>query len=282
MNRPIFSGHETFRCKTHWLKRGYDFIRGKGNFNAEDAVVHLGVGKNMVSSIKYWMKAFGFIDANNTPAGIADYLLDDDSGVDPFFEDIGTLWLLHFSLINEDYATIYKKTFIDFHRQRNEIEKTKLQNFIKATCFEGAYVNLYNESTVKKDVDVLFHNYCGVNKENIEEQNTLLLPLNLIRIGTDKDTWIFNYINQNSVPAQMFLYAIVKTKETGTSSVPFELLQKLSLIFCMDNNELVDIVNRVCSLYPSEIIFSDNSGIKELQFRREFNEIEILDSYYGQ
>lgn len=282
MNRPIFSGHETFRCKTHWLKRGYDFICNGGNFNAEDAVVCLGVGKNMVSSIKYWMKAFGFIDANNTLTNIARYLLDDDLGVDPFFEDIGTLWLLHLNLINEDYATIYKKTFIDFHRQRNEIEKPKLQNFIKATCFDGAYANLYNESTIKKDVDVLLHNYCGVGKDNIEEQNTLLLPLNLIRIGADKETWIFNYTNQNSVPAQMFLYAIIKTKEEGTCSVPFELLQKLSLIFCMDNNELVDIINKVCLLYPSEIIFSDNSGIKELQFRREFNEIEILDIYYRQ
>lgn len=282
MNRPIFSGHETFRCKTHWLKRGYDFICDDGNFNAEDAVIRLGVGKNMVSSIKYWMKAFGFIDVNNTTTNIARYLLDNVLGKDPFFEDLGTLWLLHFNLINEDYATIYKRTFIDFHRQRNEIEKTKLQNFIKATCFDGAYANLYNESTVKKDVGVLFQSYCGVGKDNIEEQNTLLLPLNLIRVGAEKDTWIFNYINQNSVPAEIFLYAILKTKDTGTSSVPFDLLQTLSLIFCMDNNELVEIINRTCLLYPSEIIFSDNSGIKELQFRRELDEFEILDNYYRQ
>lgn len=282
MNRPIFSGHETFRCKTHWLKRGYDFIRDNGSFNAEDAVVRLGVGKNMVSSIKYWMKAFGFIDASNSATHIARYLLNDDSGKDPFFEDMGTLWLLHFSLINEDYATIYRKTFLDFHRQRNEIEKSKLQNFIKATCFDGVYASQYNESTIKKDVDVLIHNYYGVGKENIEEQNTLLLPLNLIRAGAERETWIFNYINQNSVPAEMFLYAIIKSKAAASFSVPFELLQKLALIFCMDNNELVEIINRVCALYPLEIIFSDNSGIKELQFKRKFDEIEILDSYYRQ
>lgn len=75
MGRPIFSGHETFRCKTHWLKRGYDFICNECNFNDEDAVVRLGVGKNMVSSIKYWMKAFGFINPNdNTIAEISHYL----------------------------------------------------------------------------------------------------------------------------------------------------------------------------------------------------------------
>lgn len=280
MNRPIFSGHGTFKCKTHWLKRGYDFTCNKGNFNAEDAVVHLGVGKNMVLSIKYWMKAFGFIDANNTNTEIARYLLDSDYGKDPFFEDMFTLWLLHFTLINEDHATIYRKTFIDFHRQRNEIEKLKLQNFIKSNSFDGAYAKLYNEDTVKKDVDVLLHNYCGVGKDNIEEQNTLLLPLNLIRVGSDKDTWVFNYINQNIIPAQMFLYAILKTKDAETRSVSFELLQELSLVFCINNNELIEIIDRVCSLYPTEIIFSDNSGIKELQFRREFDEIEVLNSYY--
>ena len=53
MIKLIFSGHGTFKCKTHWLKRGYDFICDGGNFNAEDAVIGLGVGKNMVSSIKY-------------------------------------------------------------------------------------------------------------------------------------------------------------------------------------------------------------------------------------
>ena len=169
MGRPIFSGHETFRCKTHWLKRGYDFICNECNFNDEDAVVRLGVGKNMVSSIKYWMKAFGFINPNdNTIAEISHYLLDSNEGKDLYFEDFGTLWLLHFCLINENYSTIYRKVFVDYHRSRNEIDKAKLQNYLKAKCFDGAYAKLYNESTVKKDIDVLLHNYCGAGKENIE------------------------------------------------------------------------------------------------------------------
>ena len=26
MKKPVFSGHESFACKSHWLKRGYDFV----------------------------------------------------------------------------------------------------------------------------------------------------------------------------------------------------------------------------------------------------------------
>ena len=57
-----FSGHETFACRNLWLKKGYDFMIREGNFNDESAVTGLGVGKNMVTSINYWSKAFGIVD----------------------------------------------------------------------------------------------------------------------------------------------------------------------------------------------------------------------------
>lgn len=45
-----FSGHESFPCKTLWLKKGYDFVTSNQDFNAPEAVVSLGVGKNMVAA----------------------------------------------------------------------------------------------------------------------------------------------------------------------------------------------------------------------------------------
>lgn len=57
--RYSFSGHESFYCKSLWLKKGYDFLTEGRSFLDEDAVVRLGVGKNMVTSIRYWLKAFG-------------------------------------------------------------------------------------------------------------------------------------------------------------------------------------------------------------------------------
>lgn len=276
MSRPIFSGHESFQCKTHWLKRGYDFIAQGNNFNDDDAVVKLGVGKNMVSSIKYWMKSFGMLNQNNQLTRIAYILLEDKNGRDPFFEDIGSLWLMHYKLVDEDYATIYKKTFIDFHRQRNEIDKIKLHNFIKRICFDSEYQNLYNENTVRRDINVLLHNYCD-SSSNIEDSNSLLQPLNLIK-QIEKDEYCFNYTSQNKVPYDIFLYALVSRKESN--SISFDLLQELALIFCLTNNDLVDIVKQICFKYPTSIVFSDVAGIKELQFKRDFSQEEILDNYY--
>ena len=280
MARPIFSGHESFACKSHWLKRGYDFVRGENNLNDDDAVVRLGVGKNMVASIKFWLKAIGLLKDAGLVA-LANHLFDDDNGKDPYLEDIGTLWLLHFLLIQTDYATIYKTTFVDYHRQRNIIEKSKLQNYIKHICFdETGYKNLYNDNTVKRDIGVMLHNYCAKNggNVNIEDSNSLFAPLNLI-CETEKNTYRFNYDTRSDVPSLIFLYALL-IKFEGRNSISFEDITELALIFCLTNNDLLDIINYLCDLYPSEIVFSDVAGIKELQFRATLNPTDVLDRYY--
>lgn len=280
MARPIFSGHESFACKSYWLKRGYDFVRGENNFNDNDAVVRLGVGKNMVASIKFWLKAIGLLKDAGLVA-LANHLFNDDNGKDPYLEDIGTLWLLHFLLIQTDYATIYKTTFVDYHRQRNIIEKSKLQNYIKHICFdETGYKNLYNDNTVKRDIGVMLHNYCTKNggNVNIEDSNSLFAPLNLI-CETEKNTYRFNYDTRSDVPSLIFLYALL-VKFEGRNSISFEDITELALIFCLTNNDLLDIINYLCDLYPSEIVFSDVAGIKELQFRATLNSIDVLDRYY--
>jgi hypothetical protein len=64
--------------------------------------VMLGVGKNMVRSLRHWCTATGTIERDEqkghmkvTDLGLS--LLRHD-GWDPFLEDLGTLWLLHWRL----------------------------------------------------------------------------------------------------------------------------------------------------------------------------------------
>ena len=63
MIKISFSGHETFHCRNYWLKKGLDHIWSGQKFN-DDAIINLGVGKNMVSSIRFWLRSFG-LDENH-------------------------------------------------------------------------------------------------------------------------------------------------------------------------------------------------------------------------
>ena len=105
-SKLTFSGHDTFHCRHLWLKKGYDFIKKGRKFTDDDAVVELGVGKNMVSSINFWMRAFGIIDKDGLLTDFANYILD-DAGKDPYIEDEATLWLLHYQLITQNIASTY-------------------------------------------------------------------------------------------------------------------------------------------------------------------------------
>ena len=56
MNKYAFSGHESFPCKTLWLKKGYDFVVQGKNFNNPDAVIDLGVGSDTGSESLVFVK----------------------------------------------------------------------------------------------------------------------------------------------------------------------------------------------------------------------------------
>ena len=92
------------------------------NFNSPDAVSALGVGKNMVASIRFWSRAFG-LSVNDIPTTFATFIFDSEKGFDPYLEDEGTLWLLHYYLITKQIASLYYLTFLVFQREKREFDR---------------------------------------------------------------------------------------------------------------------------------------------------------------
>ncbi len=96
-----FSGHETFPCRYTWLPKVVRHLGEGGLFQDEDdAMVRLGVGKNMVRAIKFWADAAEILEPSDsqpgrlglTPFGRSVFHA---GGHDEFLEDIRTLWLIH-------------------------------------------------------------------------------------------------------------------------------------------------------------------------------------------
>lgn len=110
--QPSFARHETFAPRFGWLHKAYtalsDGALGSEVFLRDDATVALGVGKNMVHAIRFWSQAFKITveypkggNSRALAAGVTwegRWLLDED-GADPYLEDAGSLWLLHWWLL---------------------------------------------------------------------------------------------------------------------------------------------------------------------------------------
>jgi len=163
-----FSGHDSFQCRQLWLKKGYDYIQSNKSFNDEDAVVKLGVGKNMVSAIRYWMKAFNIIDSKDKPTEFGAKLLD-NKGYDPFLEDDASLWLLHYQLIKTGLASTYSIIFNEFRKEKLFFNKVTFVNYLKRIKEADKTLN-FNDNTVAEDFIVLVKMYqSGESSNDVED-----------------------------------------------------------------------------------------------------------------
>jgi len=278
--KHVYSGHESFTCKSLWLKKGYDFIQNNQNFNAPDAVVQLGVGKNMVASIRYWMKAFG-LTSNDELQPVAVYLFDATKGKDPFIEDLGTLWLLHFLLVNTGEATLYNIVFVELQKERKSFERHHVLNFVKRVMTEDGKQSQFNENTVKKDIGTLLLNYVLPQKSKaLDDYSSLLIDLELIRMDADGKNYLFNIEGKRQVPWQIFLYAIIVSKGND-NTISYDLLQDIGLAFCMNDMEVIEMCKIIEAHHIDDVRYSDTAGIRQLQFINEISSERVLDEYYG-
>lgn len=281
--KVTFSGHESFTCKSLWLKKGCDYLIAGNNFSQDDAVVKLGVGKNMVSSIRYWLKVFGLTEDDKLNT-FARYIFQDSCGYDEFVEDKTTLWLLHYNLLKTKKALLYRMTFVDFHRENRTFSRGDLQKFVKRQCDKLSIANLYNENTVKRDINILIGNYSlPIGSREIDDYSALLLNLGLISRfhsnDSKTDQIVFNDIHADDIDSSAILYMLLDLAE-NSSTLSGDVLLNLSLALCMPIDEFIGKIQEIVKKYPENISYTNNSGIKNIQILNKISKYAVLDNYY--
>jgi len=290
-----FSGHDSFVCKHLWLKKGYDYLLENKSFSSEAAVVDLGVGKNMVNSISFWLKSFGLIDDKGKPNELAQFLFSKRAGVDPYLENLGTIWLLHYKLIETNKASIYNLVFNQFRKGRPEFTKEQLLTFVKR-LLDAERLKGFNANTVNTDIGVFFRSYLKPyykeSKIDIEEDfSSLLIDLDLISThkaenaeGKLVDWYRIENKIQVDLPAEVVLFSILDNPAYGKSISFKDLLSGYNspgMVFALNEEGLLSKIEGMTSRYKS-ITFTESAGVRELQFRRTINKYDVLNGYYNQ
>ena len=283
----MFSGHETFQCRPLWLKKGYDFVKSGKTFADEDAVVELGVGKNMVSSIRYWMRAFGLLEDNYQVSEFANYLFGDE-GQDPYLEDDASLWLLHYNIVSTGHATIYSLIFNELRKERMEFSRENFSKFVELKSKTDLPFQ-FNKNTIEGDFEVFVKLYLGTdaaNKDKEEIVSGIFPELDLVRaIQRTKQPTLY-HIETNEkqeLPNEVLLFAMLSNPNIGMS-VSLDSLERdynsIGSIFAINRTGLVQKIESLCEKYPF-LVYKDDSGIRELQMKQKIDPYEILNDYYN-
>jgi len=287
-----FSGHETFPFRYGWIPKGvqqvlqYDDLFARG-----DAVVILGVGKNMVQSILYWTKVLGMINSPTRGKYVVSDLgekLFGEDGWDPYLEDPGTLWLLHWRLTSRlEFASTWYLAFTVWNSA--EFTRLNLEDWLLKTAKQYPSTRV-TTSSLHRDVDVFLRTYIPADSNRtLMTEDTFdcpLVELGLIEEIEKNGTYRFMRGSKSSLPDLIFLYGLLDywgTLPQKQDAISFEkLLHSAGSpggIFKLSENALVDNLE---NLPPwSGLVLDDTAGMRTV-FRRSRNitPMEVLERYY--
>jgi Protein of unknown function (DUF4007) len=235
-----FSGHETFPLRYAWLPKAVRAIsdNSKAFADEEEAMVELGLGKNMVRSLRFWVQATGIAEPEGDGLRITDFghAIFLDSQGDPFLEDIQTLWLLHWKLSTHVREPLFAWDYMMNRWQEPEIWRSRV---IKVFQFEAEVMNRrLSRVTIEQHFDVFLHTYVPTRgRKGDSQEDSLDCPL--IQIGLIEQigeripenstkselTYAFRREEKPEISARLFCYCLNdfwNGRHTNEKTIPFK------------------------------------------------------------
>ncbi|MFM7270344.1 MAG: DUF4007 family protein [Actinomycetes bacterium] len=292
---PVFARHETFQPRFGWLKKAVDAaLRDPDAFNNEDAVVALGVGKNMVKSMRFWGTAHkllvpareaGSRQLLSVPTVIGRALLADD-GWDPYSEFDGTQWLLHWMLLSPpSIAPVWWLALNEFSAL--EFDDDELSAFV----IDRTLSLDVGEAAIRKDVACFIRMYLGGRSARSTFDDAVDCPtrsLQLLVEGVDHGRIRFNVGRKASLPPAIAAFAsldFVARAGGGGRTISVSSLAAEpgtpGQVFKLGEQELLHLLE-AASAGRQDISITESAGAPQLAFDDDPAVVgtELLFDYY--
>ena len=174
----VFSGHESFACRYGWLPKLYEaVIEDPMLFSSDEkAILRLGLGRNMVKSLRFWGEAFGVTHTVKREVQVTDFakrLLDPTSGMDPYLETPSALWRLHWMLTAHGGLGAWAVIFLENHDR--EITRERLVATVRSRASQTR--RPITSGTAANHVNVFLRTYVGSQSAQVSPEEALSSPL---------------------------------------------------------------------------------------------------------
>lgn len=290
--------HETFTPRYGWLKKGYEAARENGNvFNAPDAIERLGVGKNMVRSMRFWCLAFNILELDKeqlrkgqkgalVPTELGRKLLD-DNGWDPYLEDIASLWLLHWQLfIPEFQAASWPLTFN--HLKLTTFDLKQVSKSLISSSKQYEKLSIVSENSYEKDASCIIRMYANASQESSFEIESPFSQIGVVVSAEEPNTYRFDLTPKQSLPSLIFIAACFSYAYHSQPSQKFLSLNKVTydfnspgVVFKISETEAGRHLDNASKLIDG-VDFTDSIGYQAIQFRKNAETLywNTLETYY--
>ena len=288
--RPTFSGHETFPLRYGWLQKAYEAVAGAGSgtdavhvFRDPSSIARFGVGRNMVGSMRYWATGAGILKDKDTESGLETDWLGDflfgEGGVDPYLEEDGSLWLVHWYLASRSKLTSFYWLFNEFSGgifTRKDVVRPLLK------LSEETGWPRVADTTVDRDMQCLLRTYVG-GRGDSEAGDSILAELGLIRpLGQSR--FSIPRGQKPSLPDSVFLNALWEfwdqvDKERSTLSYEAVAFQGGSpgRVFGLDESALIERLEALDQTSGGALAWSETAGLRQIVRRRALDRDSLVE-----
>jgi hypothetical protein len=290
-NRTAFGRHETFPLRYAWLSKGFGAVcRQPDIFNHPDrAMVVLGVGRNMVSAIHYWLQAarlVEFTDGRGATSPLGDLLLGDAG--DPYLEDEATLWILHWLIAsNAELSTGFFWFFNRFAMPR--FQEPEVRAGLTDFTVQELQIER-SQSTLKSDVTTLLRMYAPALEKDEDHLDSPMGQLRLIESDTKARSYRSLRITRPFLPAVALHFALAErfADEPEQPALPVRLMlyggddrAAPGAVFRLSEEGLMASLARVMERWPSHYELRDTAGVHQIYRGERFAEpLDILRGHY--
>jgi hypothetical protein len=300
------SGHETFPCRYTWLPKA---VRGLSKnpqlFSDEDqAMVDLGVGRNMVRAIRFWAQASGVVESSvkgkkHLLSPFGETLLGED-GLDPFLEDVRTLWLIHWKLSTDIENPLLAWDYLLNRWQEPEFVPGAV---LKALHKEATQQN-ENLSfvTVEQHFNTFLHTYVPTrgHKREVQEDNLdcPLVELELVikvgereldrASGRRESIYAFRRDEKPDVTLALFVYCLYdfwQKRHKTEATLPLREVAyghgSPGQVFKLSEEEVRTRVEALEQHTGEFFVYNESANMQQIRRHGERNSIELLKEIYS-
>lgn len=281
--RPTFSGHETFPLRYGWLQKAHASVAEAPSpedaihiFRDPASIARFGVGRNMVSSMRYWASSAEIIgerDSGGLESTWLGDLLFGSKGVDRFLEELGSLWLLHWHLASRGKLTSLYWLFNEF--TGGTFTRKDIVRVLMTLAADMNWPRV-SETTVDRDIQCLLRAYVG-GRGDSEAGDSILSELGLVRpLGGGKYSLVRG--PQSTLTDTVFLFAVWDFWDLYAptrSTLSYEALAfsggSPGRVFLLDDVSLVDRLEAIEEVSDGAFTWSETAGLKQLVRQRNLS-----------
>ncbi|WP_435923400.1 DUF4007 family protein [Paenibacillus sp. DYY-L-2] len=278
-----YGQHQSFYLRINWLRKAIKNIENDNRFlYREEAAEKIGLGKNMVQSLRHWVVATGIAEVNNKAEQEISEFGKLMNNYDPYVELIDTASIIHFHLVDAVEPCTAWYWYFNHYAKKLSTKEEIIDDFL--FWLDKNEPKKPSVNSIKRDIDCLVRLYCDKGK-NEDPEEVIQSPLSGIGLLIEEKSVITKKnLKYSDIGLGALMYTLLDYQiKTGINQISVEDIQKQDFlwgkVFHLPRNEIIKALD-LLTHHPYSPIRFDRTNRLDTILLPKINPLEFLEEEY--